>query len=195
MQGQHETAVVLSDEFKQAMRHLAGGVTIIATEHEGCRTGMAATAVCSVSANPPTILICINAGASAHEPIRESGRFSVNLLASGEDDIARRFSGETGVRGEERFAVGRWASLVTGAPILDSALAGLDCRVTEVVRMATHSVVLWSCGGSCLQACREALDLRPWNLWHLFSRRGWAVVVRSGAADHAANTSALTEAR
>ena len=53
--------MVPSDEFKQAMRHLAGGVTIIATEHEGCRTGMAATAVCSVSADPPTILICINA--------------------------------------------------------------------------------------------------------------------------------------
>ncbi|WP_246812333.1 flavin reductase family protein [Microvirga sp.] len=71
------------------MRPLAGGVTIIATEHEGRRTGLAATAVCSVSADPPTVLICINAGASAHEPIRESGRFSVNLLARGQDDIAR----------------------------------------------------------------------------------------------------------
>ena len=140
MQRQCNRPRVPPDEFKQAMRHLAGGVTIIATEHEGRRTGLAATAVCSVSADPPTILICINSGASAHEPIRESGRFSVNLLASGQDDIARRFSGEMGIRGEERFTVGTWAPLVTGTPVLESALAGLDCRVTEVVRMATHSV-------------------------------------------------------
>ncbi len=52
MQGQRETAMVLSGEFKQAMRHLAGGVTIIATEHDGSRAGLAATAVCSVSADP-----------------------------------------------------------------------------------------------------------------------------------------------
>jgi flavin reductase (DIM6/NTAB) family NADH-FMN oxidoreductase RutF len=132
--------MISASDFKQAMRHLAGGVTIIATEHEGYRSGMAATAVCSVSADPPTILICINSNASAHEPIRKSRRFSVNLLASSQDDIARRFSGETGIRGEERFTMGSWAPLVTGAPILESALAGLDCRVTEVVRMATHSV-------------------------------------------------------
>jgi flavin reductase (DIM6/NTAB) family NADH-FMN oxidoreductase RutF len=157
MQGQRETAMVPSDEFKQAMRHLAGGVTIIATEHEGCRTGMAATAVCSVSADPPTILICINAGSSAHEPIRESGRFSVNLLASGQDDIARRFSGETGVRGEERFAEGEWSPLVTGAPVLESALAGLDCRVTEVVRMATHSVFFGAVVGVASRAAAKPL--------------------------------------
>jgi flavin reductase (DIM6/NTAB) family NADH-FMN oxidoreductase RutF len=128
------------DEFKQAMRHLAGGVAVIATEHEGRRAGLSATAVCSVSADPPTLLICINSGASAHDPIRESGRFSVNLLAGDQNDIARLFSGETGIKGEERFEAGTWIPLVTGAPVLESALAGLDCRVTEVVRMTTHSV-------------------------------------------------------
>jgi len=132
--------MVLSGEFKQAMRHLAGGVTIIATEHEGCRAGLAATAVCSVLADPPTLLVCINSGASAHDPIRASGRSSVNLLASGQNGIARGFSGETGLKGEERFAAGEWSPLVTGAPVLDGALVSFDCYVTEVVRMATHSV-------------------------------------------------------
>jgi flavin reductase (DIM6/NTAB) family NADH-FMN oxidoreductase RutF len=149
--------MVASDEFKQAMRHLAGGVTIIATEHVGCRTGMATTAVCSVSADPPTILICINARSSVHEPIRKSGRFSVNLLASGHNDVARRFSGETGVRGEERFATGAWALLVTGAPVLESALAGLGCRVTEVVRMATHSVFFGAVVGVASRAAAKPL--------------------------------------
>jgi flavin reductase (DIM6/NTAB) family NADH-FMN oxidoreductase RutF len=127
-------------EFKQAMRHLAGGVSIIATEHEGVRAGLAATAVCSVSADPPTILICINSTASAHDPIQESGRFSVNLLASDHDRIARGFSGQDGVKREERFSLGSWAHLVTGAPVLESALASFDCKVTEVVKMSTHSV-------------------------------------------------------
>jgi flavin reductase (DIM6/NTAB) family NADH-FMN oxidoreductase RutF len=152
-----ECDMTSADEFKQAMRHLAGGVAIIATEHEGYRAGLAATAVCSVSADPPTILICINSGASAHEPIRQSARFSVNLLASGQDDIARRFSGETGVKGEERFAVGRWAPLVTGAPVLASALAGLDCQVTEVVTMSTHTVFFGAVVGIVTKAAARPL--------------------------------------
>ncbi len=136
-----------ADDFKQAMRHLAGGVAIIATEHDGRRAGLSATAVCSVSADPPTLLVCINSGASAHEPIRASGRFSVNLLASGQDSIARCFSGETGLKGEERFTVGEWSPLVTGAPVLDGALVSFDCHVTEVVRMATHSVFFGAVAG------------------------------------------------
>jgi flavin reductase (DIM6/NTAB) family NADH-FMN oxidoreductase RutF len=157
MQGQRETVVVLSDEFKQAMRHLAGGVTIIATEHEGCRAGFAAMAVCSVSADPPTLLVCINSGASAHDSIRASGRFSVNLLASGQNGIARCFSGETGLKGEERFAVGEWSPLVTGAPVLDGALVNFDCHVTEVVRMATHSVFFGAVVGVASRAAAKPL--------------------------------------
>jgi flavin reductase (DIM6/NTAB) family NADH-FMN oxidoreductase RutF len=136
-----------SDDFKRAMRHLAGGVTIIATEHQGVRTGLAATSVCSVSADPPTVLICINSTASAHDPIRESGRFSVNLLASDHDRIARGFSGQDGVRREDRFSLGSWAPLVTGAPVLENALASFDCRVVEVVKMSTHSVFFGAVAG------------------------------------------------
>jgi flavin reductase (DIM6/NTAB) family NADH-FMN oxidoreductase RutF len=132
--------MISGDEFKQAMRHLAGGVSIIATEHEGSPAGLAATAVCSVSADPPTILICINAAAGAHDAIRSSGRFSVNLLASDQDSIARRFSGETGIKGQERFSTGQWTALVTGAPVLESAVASLDCQVSNIATMATHTV-------------------------------------------------------
>jgi flavin reductase (DIM6/NTAB) family NADH-FMN oxidoreductase RutF len=129
-----------TSDFKRAMRHLASGVTIVATEHKGIRAGLAVTAVCSVSADPATILVCINSGSSAHNLIEASGRFSVNVLAHGQEDLAQQFSGETGIRGEERFARGTWYSLATGAPILDGALISLDCHVVEVVRIATHSV-------------------------------------------------------
>lgn len=149
--------MVPSEDFKQAMRHLAGGVTIIATAHEGSRAGLAATAVCSVSADPPTLLVCINSGAGAHEPIRDGGRFSVNLLASGQDSIARCFSGETGLKGEERFRVGDWSALVTGAPVLDGALVSFDCLVTEVVRMATHSVFFGAVAGIATRSTTRPL--------------------------------------
>jgi flavin reductase (DIM6/NTAB) family NADH-FMN oxidoreductase RutF len=141
---QTEGAIASAEDFRRAMRHLAGGVAIIATDHDGHRAGLAATAVCSVSADPPTILVCINAQGRAHEPIHASGRFSVNLLAREQEALARRFSGETGIRGEDRFLEGAWTSLVTGAPVLEGALASLDCRVSEVVRMATHSVFFGS---------------------------------------------------
>jgi flavin reductase (DIM6/NTAB) family NADH-FMN oxidoreductase RutF len=149
--------MIAANDFKRAMRHLAGGVAVIATEHEGDRAGLAATAICSVSADPPTLLVCINSGASAHEPIRASGRFSVNLLASGQDSIARCFSGETGLRGEERFTVGGWSPLVTGAPVLDGALVSFDCQVTEIVKMATHSVFFGAVAAITLQSTTRPL--------------------------------------
>jgi flavin reductase (DIM6/NTAB) family NADH-FMN oxidoreductase RutF len=149
--------MIPADDFKQAMRHLAGGVTIIATEHEGHRAGLAATAVCSVSADPPTLLVCINSGASAHDPIRASGCFSVNLLASGQNGIARCFSGETGLKGEERFTVGEWSPLVTGAHVLEGALVSFDCHVTEVVRIASHSVLFGAVVGVSSRAAAKPL--------------------------------------
>jgi flavin reductase (DIM6/NTAB) family NADH-FMN oxidoreductase RutF len=145
-----------ASDFKQAMRHLAAGITIVATEHNSVRAGLTVTAVCSVSADPPTILVCISSGASAHNLIESSGRFSVNVLAHGQEDLAQQFSGKTGIRGEERFARGTWCSLATGAPILDQALISLDCRVVEVVRMATHSVFF----GAAI-AITPASELRP----------------------------------
>jgi flavin reductase (NADH)/cob(II)yrinic acid a,c-diamide reductase len=152
-----EKAMISADDFKQAMRHLAGGVAIIATDHAGSRAGLAATAVSSVSADPPTILVCINGQAGAHEAIQASGRFSVNLLARDQHAIARCFSGETGLRGEDRFSEGRWTSLVTGAPVLEGALASFDCRVSEIVRMSTHSVFFGSVVGVASQAVSRPL--------------------------------------
>jgi flavin reductase (DIM6/NTAB) family NADH-FMN oxidoreductase RutF len=147
-----ENLMKASDAFMQAMRHLAGGVAVIATDHNGTCSGLVATAVCSVSADPPTILVCINSGAGAHDRIRLSGRFSVNLLAAGQEPLARCFSGETGIRGEQRFAEGTWIPLVSGAPILEGALVSLDCRVKEIVRMATHSVFFGAVVGTASQA-------------------------------------------
>ena len=79
--------------FKKGMRHLAASVTLITTKVQDQRGGLTATAVCSVSAEPPQILVCVNKSASAHDPIGEAGFFCVNILSPGHRKIAERFAG------------------------------------------------------------------------------------------------------
>ena len=99
--------------FKKGMRHLAASVTLITTRHRDLRGGLTATAVCSVSAEPPQILVCVNKTASAHDPIGEAGFFCVNVLSPQHRKLAERFAGMDGVEGDERFRdMGEWSIAV-----------------------------------------------------------------------------------
>jgi len=138
----NQSPVMEAHAYRAIMRHQAGAVTIIAVGKPGHRTGLTATAVCSVTDAPPTILVCINRKASAHAPIMAEKSFTVNMLARPQTDLALRFSGRAGVEGEDRFDADAWTTLVTGAPILKGAIASLDCEVTEFRDMSTHSVFI-----------------------------------------------------
>lgn len=124
--------------FKQGMRRLASGVSIIATALDGARRGLVATAVSSVSADPPTLLVCVSQAAFAHDFISLSGRFSVNVLRAEDRSLAEKFSAPA-LRGR-RFEFGEWTTLQTGAPVLATALSCFDCVVAEEARMASHTV-------------------------------------------------------
>lgn len=128
--------------YRTIMRHQAGAVTIIAVGDAGQRTGLTATAVCSLTDNPPTVLVCINRNASAHKPIRSVRAFSINLLARDQMQLAACFSGRAGLDGEARFAPAEWMTLATGAPVLRNALASLDCELTEEHEFMTHSIFI-----------------------------------------------------
>lgn len=128
------------DTFKQAMRRLAAGVCLITTEAEnGARSGMTATAVCSVSASPPTLLCCIHRQNSSHRAILDSREFAVNVLALDDRALADQFARP--ITAEEKFSLGLWTRLDTRAPILESALAGFDCRLTHAVEVGTHAIL------------------------------------------------------
>ena len=142
--------------FVQGMRKLAAGVTVIATVHEGRRAGLTATAVCSVSADPPQLLACVNRAAEAFPLIVASGIFSVNVLSSEHRELAERFSGRHGHVGEDRFDLGDWRTLVTGAPILEICPAEFDCRVVTMLEAGTHAVFL-----AVVEAERDDPGLRP----------------------------------
>jgi flavin reductase (DIM6/NTAB) family NADH-FMN oxidoreductase RutF len=126
--------------FRGLMRNVPGQVSIVAAGAPGQRKGLTASAVCSLTDMPPTILVCVNRIASAHDVIIERGYFSVNALAATQEDIARLFSGFAGVHGEQRFEAGDWTVGITGAPVLASAVCRLECRLSESVAAASHTV-------------------------------------------------------
>lgn len=126
------------------MRHHAGAVTLICTGSVGNRSGLTATAVCSLTDTPPTILVCINKNASAHDVIFNTGKFSVNVLGERHHAIAGIFAGQSNLKGEERFnAAGDvWGSHASGTPWLHGALAHLDCSVVEKQEFSSHTIFL-----------------------------------------------------
>ena len=131
-------------EYKLGMRSLAGAVTIITCRDESRVFGMTATAVCSASAEPPTVLACINRSTTTHEAIAKSGIFCVNVLRHEDRELSSLFSGVHGsnMRGEERFRAEQWTKLSTAAPVLANALAAFDCRVVNRMVHGTHTIFL-----------------------------------------------------
>ena len=130
-----------AQNFKQAMRQCAGAVALVTVGAEpGKRTGLTVTSACSLSDNPPSLLVCVNRNASAHARIREEGAFAINFLHEEHAMLALTFSGQKGVNGDDRFAFGQWSAAATGAPILDDAVAAFDCVLAQEFETKTHSV-------------------------------------------------------
>ncbi|PVB59582.1 flavin reductase family protein [Labrenzia sp. 011] len=130
----------IADTFKSAMRLFASGVTVITAGEGSGRRGVTASAVCSVTMDPPTLLVCVNRAGESYEAIREAGSFCVNLLGGEDEEAALCFAGQTGRRGVEQFTPFSWATLKTGAPVLEGALANLDCEISDRIDKGTHAV-------------------------------------------------------
>lgn len=125
------------DRFREGMRQLASGVCIIATRHNDRRYGLTATAVCSLSTEPPALLVCINHSAEAHAAVCASRFLSVHVLSEEHVDVARRFAT---AKGEAKFEDACWVEHASGMPHLIGALASFDCRVDAIWECETHSV-------------------------------------------------------
>lgn len=130
----------LTAGFKLAMRRLTATVTIVTAGREGRRFGMTATAVTSVTAAPPTLLICVNRAASIHDIVVETGHFCVNILGTHHAGLVGPFGGTA--EGESRFGHGAWSRQDGGMPYLDDAQASLFCRVSRTVEHGSHSIVI-----------------------------------------------------
>jgi flavin reductase len=135
-----EAKPVDAGQFKAGMRTLAGAVNIITSAHAGHRYGMTATAVCSASAEPPTVLVCINKLSTTHGAIAKARAFCLNVLRSEAWELSTTFSGAQS--GEARFKSGNWTRLATGSPVLIDALVSFDCRVVKKLVHGTHTIFL-----------------------------------------------------
>ena len=131
-----------SGAFRRAMRGLSSGVAIVACGEGDRRVGCTVTALASLSLTPPTLIVCLARTSSTLAGLRESGAFSVNLLAARHEGLAHRFSGRGGVHGPRRFDGAAWRTIATGAPILADAVAGFDCLAEEAIERHSHAIVL-----------------------------------------------------
>lgn len=126
--------------YVQAIALHVSSVCVITTELGGERFGLTATAVSSVSAEPPRLLVCINKSGMTHNKVLAAGRFCVNVLAEEQDKVAMVFAGMGG-SSSDRFETGEWTTLKTGSPVLVGAAAAFDCTLGETCDQSTHSVL------------------------------------------------------
>ena len=138
--GPESVRTVEPTAFREAMSRLGAAVHVVTTAGPAGKTGSTATAVCSVSDAPPTLLMCLNRRSQTNPVVVENGVFCVNTLGDAGAEIADIFAGRTGMQGTERFASGDWTVLSTGSPVLASAVVAFDCRIIEVRAVASHNV-------------------------------------------------------
>ena len=127
--------------YRDAMAHFAGAVHVVTTDGAAGKRGATVIAACSVSDAPPIVLVCLNRHNPKNECFVENGNFALQTLSAAQQPIAEAFSGATGLSLEDRFALGRWDRISTGAPTLQGALAVFDCELMDVKDLATHRVL------------------------------------------------------
>jgi len=130
------------DVFRDAMSRFPGVVTLVTTRDGEERRGITATAVCSVTADPPSLLVCLNKATGTCAAVGRTGHFNVNLLGQAAEDLALRFAGAGGVTGEEKFATGDWRADDKGLPYLADALLSMSCDVSERTEAGSHVVFI-----------------------------------------------------
>ncbi|WP_374438939.1 4-hydroxyphenylacetate 3-monooxygenase, reductase component [Pseudomonas panipatensis] len=128
-------------DFRNAMARLPAAVNIITSNGPRGRCGLTASAVCSVTDSPPTLLVCINRGSVSHDLFRANGHLCVNVLRGAQEELARHFAGMTRVPMEERFAWDLWEEGCAGVPVLRDALVTLEGRISECKEVGSHSVM------------------------------------------------------
>ena len=135
-------AEVTASDFRNAMRQLTGGVSVITAGKGRDISGMTVTSVSSLSVDPPALIVSINREASSWPLVKRYGFFGVNILTSDQIDIAERFTGKGGLKGAARFAGADWTTRASGVPLLVGALAAIDCEVEDVVERHSHAIVI-----------------------------------------------------
>lgn len=124
--------------FRRVMGHFASGVTVVTACNNGVCNGITVSAFCSLSLEPPLALICISRRSSSHDLIREGVAFAVNMLAEDGEGLSRHFASPA----PDKFETVAFHTGKTGAPLLDGALATIECRLVESYPGGDHTIFI-----------------------------------------------------
>jgi flavin reductase (DIM6/NTAB) family NADH-FMN oxidoreductase RutF len=152
--------IIDGQSFKAALRNVSGSVSIVTSGRAPHRHGLTVTAASSLSVEPSTVLACVNKSAGAHDTIVQTGCFGWNVLTASHVDLAQKFSGMDGSKGDIRFSDGRWTELVSGSPILIGSLCSFDCEVIGMHPVGTHTVFFGAVLGEVHQEKYDGLIYR-----------------------------------
>lgn len=133
-------AAAIQADFREAMRRTAAGVTVITTDGAQGRAGLTVSTLCSLSLEPCSVIACVNRASATLAAIRANGVFAASILADHQAPVAEAFAG--GAPADRRFDLGTWYTLVTGAPLLEGALASFDCRLADTHDFGSHCIVI-----------------------------------------------------
>jgi len=128
------------EAFKKALRGWTSGVTVVTSRSGDKVHGMTVSAFSSVSADPPLVLVCANRSSTTHGIIEEGGLFTVNILASHQQDVSNVFASSK--HEDSRLQRVGWTEGETGAPLIDQALASLECRVASTHHEGSHTIYI-----------------------------------------------------
>jgi flavin reductase (NADH) len=128
--------------FRNAMSLFSAAVNILTTSGEQGRCGITATAVCSVTDTPPTVLACINRNSATNQVFKANGRLCINVLSGEQESLARHFAGMAGSSMAERFSWDIWEEGEGGLPVLSGSLASLQGRIQRIEEVGTHSIFI-----------------------------------------------------
>lgn len=147
--------------YRDAMSRLGAAVNVVTTNGPAGRFGFTASAVCSVTDSPPTLLVCVNRGSDSNPAVKANGVLCVNTLAANQQDLSPMFAGQVTDDYDERFAAATWTSLATGSPVLTDALASFDGVIVNTHEVGTHTVFVVRI---------DAVQSRPGNALMYFAR-------------------------
>jgi len=128
------------DAFKKALRSWASGVTVVTSRSGDKMHGMTVSAFSSVSADPPLVLVCANRSSTTHGIIEEGGVFAVNILSAHQQDVSDIFGSSK--YEDSRLSRVSWTEGATGAPLIDEAVACLECRVASAHHEGSHTIYI-----------------------------------------------------
>lgn len=149
------------------MSRVGAAVHIVTTDGLAGRAGITASAVTSITIDPPMMLFCINKASRSAAKFVQNGVFCINTLRRADQQLSDMFAGRTGHQNEERFASTEWKVLVTGAPALTSALVAFDCRLIEAKEVTTHLVMIGAVEAVEIAPKAEALMYAHREYWRL----------------------------